>query len=190
MGGQANDRPPVDAPARTQRRVPPPDGSPPTLDRPGGDQVEHPVRGLLAGCLDEWKLLRREARQHVVRDLVPVRWPADADLHASELIRAQGLDDGADALVAAVAALHPDAHDPERQVDVVVRQDQLRRREPEPGRDARHRRGAAGAGGRAGRAGGGGAPPPPPPPPPRAPPPPPPPPPARPPGPPAPPPPP
>ena len=70
---------------------------------------------------------RARSRQHVVDD-TSRPWatgPADADLDAAELVGAEGLDHRAHAVVAAGAALHAHAHRAQRQVEVVVDEDQV-----------------------------------------------------------------
>src|SRR5262249_29702183 len=66
-----------------------------------------------------------ERREDVVGDIALVVRAPDPDLDALDLLRAERVDHGAHAVVAAVAALHAQAHGPQWQVDVVVDEDQV-----------------------------------------------------------------
>src|SRR5712692_1383577 len=110
------------------------------LRRAAGDEVQHALRRLGAGDLDQGQLLRREPRQHVIGDLVLVGRPADSDLHAAKLVGLERLDDRAHAVVAAVSAPHAHAHRAKGEIDVVVHENAVRGPEPEPAGKPGYRR--------------------------------------------------
>src|SRR5688572_13408300 len=91
-------------------------------------RLGRPRHGGLGGVL----LVTGERREHVLRevavDLAVGRGRRDADAQARKAL-ADGRDDRAHAVVGAGAALLAYADDPERQVDVVVHDEQLRGRE-------------------------------------------------------------
>src|SRR5262247_3375782 len=77
------------------------------------------------GSVDHRQLVAVERGEDVVGDVALVVGAADADLDALDLLGTQRVDHGAHAVVAAVAALHAQAHGPQWQVDVVVDEDQV-----------------------------------------------------------------
>src|SRR5262249_32701333 len=90
-----------------------------------GDEAEDALDGFGDGGVDGGKLVALEGRQDVVGDVGLAVRPPDPDLHATNLLGTERFDDRTHAVVAAGAALHADADGSQRQVDVVVDQDQV-----------------------------------------------------------------
>src|SRR5262249_15700949 len=85
------------------------------------EEAEHSFDRLGDGSVDHRHLVPVDRTE----DVALVVGAADADLDALDLLGTQRVDHGAYAVVAAVAALHAQAHGPQRQVDVVVNEDQV-----------------------------------------------------------------
>src|SRR5262245_35496683 len=96
-------------------------------------QVKGSVGGLAARLVDEVHFLGQKRRQHVrPHRLVPrcglitrEHGPAYADLDAAKLAGAERLDQRMHAVVPARAALHPDTHFSQRQVEVIEDDDEV-----------------------------------------------------------------
>src|SRR5438477_2751510 len=89
------------------------------------DEAEDALRGFCDGGVHCRKLVALEWREHVVGDVVLAVGTPDPYFDAADLLGAERFDDGAHAVVAAVAALHPDAHGPQRRVMVAVTGDRF-----------------------------------------------------------------
>src|SRR6185369_10551723 len=99
------------------------------LARAALDELEREVGSLGARRLDRLVLLRIERRQHVIRDLRSLlagcAGTANADLDPAEIPRAEGVNQGEDAVVPARAARHPNADLAEREIEVVEDDDEI-----------------------------------------------------------------